>query len=70
MNKIRLLTKGELPKAIELSCKFSPLPAKKISTMRIEFFKSFIYNEKYIDEITFYGSFNNKVLTGILGIKK
>lgn len=70
MNKIRLLTKGELPKAIELSWQVFTITSKEdFNDEGLEFFKSFIYNEKYIDEITFYGSFNNKVLTGILGIK-
>ena len=35
----------------------------------LEFFKSFIYNKKCINEIIFYGSFDNEALTGILGIK-
>lgn len=35
----------------------------------MEFFKSFIYNKKCINEIIFYGSFDNEVLIGILGIK-
>ncbi|ALA72741.1 hypothetical protein IY41_04045 [Phocaeicola dorei] len=70
MNKIRLLTKDELPKAIELSWQVFTITSKEdFNDEGLEFFKSFIYNEKYIDEITFYGSFNNKVLTGILGIK-
>ena len=70
LNKIRLLTKGELPKAIELSWQVFTITSKEdFNDEGLEFFKSFIYNEKYIDEITFYGSFNNKVLTGILGIK-
>lgn len=66
MNKIRLLTKDELPKAIELSWQVFTITSKEdFNDEGLEFFKSFIYNEKYIDEITFYGSFNNKVLTGI-----
>ena len=71
MNKIRLLTKGELPKAIELSWQVFTITSKEdFNDEGLEFFKSFIYNEKYIDEITFYGSFNNKVEGGNLAASK
>ena len=52
MNKIRLLTKDELPKAIELSWQVFTITSKEdFNDEGLEFFKSFIYNEKYIDEI-------------------
>ena len=51
MNKIRLLTKDELPKAIELSWQVFTITSKEdFNDEGLEFFKSFIYNEKYIDE--------------------
>ena len=50
--------------------KFSPSPAKKISTMRDwNFSKALFITKKCINEIIFYGSFDNEALTGILGIK-
>lgn len=46
MNKIRLLTKGELPKAIELSWQVFTITSKEdFNDEGLEFFKSFIYNE-------------------------
>ena len=70
MNNIRQLTKDEYPKAIELSWQVFTIPGKEdFNNEGLEFFKSFIYNKKCINEIIFYGSFDNEALTGILGIK-
>lgn len=70
MNNIRQLTKDEYPKAIELSWQVFTITGKEdFNNEGLEFFKSFIYNKKYINEIIFYGSFDNEALTGILGIK-
>ena len=66
MNNIRQLTKDEYPKAIELSWQVFTITGKEdFNNEGLEFFKSFIY----INEIVFYGSFDNEALTGILGIK-
>ena len=70
MNNIRQLTKDEYPKAIELSWLVFTITGKEdFNNEGLEFFKSFIYNKKCINEIIFYGSFDNEALTGILGIK-
>ena len=70
MNNIRQLTKDEYPKAIELSWQVFTITGKEdFNNEGLEFFKSFIYNKKCINEIIFYGSFDNEALTGILGIK-
>lgn len=70
MNSIRQLTKDEYPKAIELSWQVFTITGKEdFNNEGLEFFKSFIYNKKCINEIIFYGSFDNEALTGILGIK-
>ena len=67
MNNIRQLTKDEYPKAIELSWQvFTITGQEDFNNEGLEFFKSFIYNKKYINEIIFYGSFDNEALTGIL----
>ena len=69
MNNIRQLTKDEYPKAIELSWQVFTITGKEdFNNEGLEFFKSFIYNKKCINEIIFYGSFDNEALTGILGI--
>ena len=55
MNKIRLLTKDELPKAIELSWQVFTITSKEdFNDEGLEFFKSFIYNEKYRKESSFF----------------
>ena len=66
MNNIRQLTKDEYPKAIELSWQVFTITGKEdFNNEGLEFFKSFIYNKKCINEIIFYGSFDNEALTGI-----
>lgn len=60
MNNIRQLTKDEYPKAIELSWQVFTITGKEdFNNEGLEFFKSFIYNKKCINEIIFYGSFDN-----------
>ena len=64
MNNIRQLTKDEYPKAIELSWQVFTITGKEdFNNEGLEFFKSFIYNKKCINEIIFYGSFDNEALT-------
>ena len=54
MNNIRQLTKDEYPKAIELSWQVFTITGKEdFNNEGLEFFKSFIYNKKCINEIIF-----------------
>ena len=70
MNKIRQLTKDEYEKAIQLSWQVFIATAKEdFNDEGLESFKSFIYDEECMSEITFYGSFDHKTLTGILGMR-
>lgn len=70
MNKIRPLRKGEYEKAIQLSWQvFTTTGKEDFDDEGLEIFKSAIYDEKWMSEITLYGSFDNEILTGILGMK-
>ena len=70
MNEIRVLTKDEYAKAIQLSWQvFTTNGKEDFDDEGMEIFKSAIYDEQWMHDITIYGSFDNETLIGILGMK-
>lgn len=69
MNKIRPLTKDEYAKATQLSWQvFITTGKEDFDDEGVEVFKSAIYDEQWMSDLTIYGSFDNETLTGILGM--
>lgn len=67
---IRPLTSPEYPQAIALSLDvFTKCGKADFDDEGLETFKSFIYNEQLMNELTLYGAFEEKELIGVLGTK-
>lgn len=67
---IRCLDRSEYPQAIALSLDvFITCGKADFNEDGLETFKSFVYNEQLMSELTLYGAFEEKELVGILGTK-
>ena len=68
---IRKLRKEEFTQAAELSLEvFSQCGAEDFNTEGLETFKSFVYSNELMNELTIYGAFDKETLIGALGTKR
>lgn len=68
---IRKLRKEEFTQAAELSLEvFTQCGAEDFNTEGLETFKSFVYNNELMNELTIYGAFDKETLIGALGTKQ
>lgn len=67
---IRQLNNTEYDKAITLALDvFIECGSADFDTNGLQTFKSFIYNEELMNELTMFGAFDNDALVGIIGTK-
>lgn len=67
---IRKLDKTEYPQAVSLSLEvYLQCGTEDFNEEGLESFKSFIFNEELMDELTIYGAFEEERLVGIMATK-